>query len=132
MKKDEILKKLRLESGKLTLIVNAPEDFLNLLDPVTFDTTVQKRKEGKYEFVQVFGTLSAELEKRVMQNTGVGKYDCIFWVCYPKRGGKIKSDIKRDTVWTIAEKAGLRCVTQIAIDETWSALRIRPPEKVGK
>jgi hypothetical protein len=132
MKRDDIFRKLRLEPGKLTLIVNAPQEFFNILDTGTVDTALQKGKKGKYEFVQVFGTLSAELEKLVIQIAGAGKYDCIFWVCYPKGSGKINSDIKRDAVWKIAEKAGFRCVSQIAIDETWSALRLRPPEKVGK
>ena len=44
----------------------------------------------------------------------------------------IKTDIRRDSVWTALEKAGLHPVSQVAIDETWSALRGRPPEMVGK
>ena len=62
----------------------------------------------------------------------VGKYDCLFWACYPKGGGQIKSDIKRDTVWKAFDLIGLQAVSQIAIDETWSALRARPAEMVGK
>jgi thiamine transporter ThiT len=50
----------------------------------------------------------------------------------PKGGGKIKSDINRNVVWEIAEIVGMQCVTQIAIDETWSAMRCRPKERVGK
>ena len=45
---------------------------------------------------------------------------------------KIKSDIKRDKVWNAFAIANLIPVTQVAIDETWSAMRGRPGEAVGK
>jgi hypothetical protein len=45
------------------------------------------------------------------------------WICYPKGG---RSDMNRDTLWPIVAELGLRPITQVAIDETWSALRFRP------
>jgi hypothetical protein len=45
------------------------------------------------------------------------------WICYPKGG---RADINRDTLWPMLTPYGLRPITQIAIDETWSALRFRP------
>jgi hypothetical protein len=60
-----------------------------------------------------------------------GKYDCVFWASYPKGTGKIKSDIKRETVWKAFELIGQEAVTQVAIDDTWSVLRARPYDKVG-
>jgi hypothetical protein len=56
----------------------------------------------------------------------------MFWACYPKGKGKIKYDLNRDSVWPALALAGLCPVSQIAIDETWSALRGRDPELVGK
>jgi hypothetical protein len=46
-----------------------------------------------------------------------------FWVAYPKAN---RSDINRDTLWPIVAEYGLRPVTQVAIDDIWSALRFRP------
>jgi hypothetical protein len=45
------------------------------------------------------------------------------WVAYPKGN---RTDINRDTIWAILAEHGMRPVTQVAIDETWSALRFRP------
>ena len=42
----------------------------------------------------------------------------------------MKTDITRDRGWEPVTAGGLRPVTQIAIDETWSALRWRPIELV--
>jgi len=61
-----------------------------------------------------------------------GKKDCLFWACYPKGLGKLKYDLNRDTVWKALSMANLRPVSQIAINEKWSALRGRDPELVGK
>jgi hypothetical protein len=57
----------------------------------------------------------------------------LFWLSSPKKTGKIASDLSRDIVWELMKvmDTGLRPVTQISIDETWSALRFRPTEKVG-
>lgn len=46
------------------------------------------------------------------------------WVAYPKGG---RTDIDRDSLWPIvADRTGMRPITQVALDETWSALRFRP------
>ena len=127
-----ILKKLRVDKTSKLLIINAPENYLELFSAQTFDTVFQPAKKGEYDFVQVFGVNQTELDQLVLQVKGAGKYDCIFWACYPKGGGKIKSDLKRDTVWATLELIGLRPVSQIALDETWSALRGRPHEKVKR
>jgi hypothetical protein len=45
------------------------------------------------------------------------------WVAYPKGN---RTDINRDTLWPILTEYGMRPITQIAVDEVWSALRFRP------
>jgi hypothetical protein len=46
-----------------------------------------------------------------------------FWVAYPKAN---RADINRDTLWPIVAEYGMRPVTQVAVDDVWSALRFRP------
>jgi hypothetical protein len=128
----EIEKKIRLLPDSLILILNAPTEYLALMSKLQVETESEQSKIGKYDFVQIFGTERSALEQMVKKYYESGKYDCLFWICYPKGGGKIKSDINRKVVWEIADSVGMNCVTSIAIDETWSALRCRPKEKVGK
>ena len=47
----------------------------------------------------------------------------VLWIAYPKAN---RTDINRDTLWPILAELGVRPITQVAIDETWSALRFRP------
>jgi hypothetical protein len=48
-----------------------------------------------------------------------------------EKSSGIESDLTRDEGWAPLFDAGLRPVRQIAIDDTWSALRFRRVEHVG-
>jgi len=132
MDKEAVFKKLKFGIAENSLVVNAPEEFLETLKGADFDTFPVDSKLGKYGFVQVFASSQAEMEELIKSVAKAGKYDCLFWACYPKGKRKLKYDLNRDSVWPALALAGLRPVSQIAIDEKWSALRGRDPELVGK
>ena len=46
-----------------------------------------------------------------------------FWIAYPKG---TRTDVNRDSLWPILAEHGFRPISQVALDETWSALRFRP------
>ncbi len=54
----------------------------------------------------------------------------LLWFTYPKKSSKVQTDITRDVGWNSLSAAGLRPVTQIAVDDIWSALRFRPEADV--
>jgi hypothetical protein len=84
-----------------------------------------------FDFVQLFVRSIAELEELAPSALKSINFDGLLWFCYPKQSSKIKTDINRDSGWNVVKQAGLRPVTQVAIDDTWSALRFRPVERVG-
>ena len=49
----------------------------------------------------------------------------ILWVAYPKLSSKLAADLSRDMIHALALKHSLDTVSQIAIDEDWSALRLK-------
>jgi hypothetical protein len=49
----------------------------------------------------------------------------ILWVAYPKLTSKLAADLSRDVIHELAPKHGLDTVSQIAIDDDWSALRLK-------
>ena len=112
--------------------MNAPVEFIALLTDMPHDTQMVPEKLGAYNFIAVFGSTTQELKQHLQAVSDAGTYDGLFWACYPKGTGKIKSDLKREVVWRLVNQLNLQCVTQIAIDETWSALRARPATAVGK
>lgn len=50
----------------------------------------------------------------------------VLWLAYPKGSARRKADVNRDTLWPVVQESGWRPVRQVALDETWSAMRFRP------
>lgn len=131
METTSLIKKLRIQPGQSLLVLNAPEGYISALGQLPKGIEVKDAPDGGFDFVQVFVKSISELEKQAPVAIKAVKYDGLLWICYPKQSSGIKTDINRDTGWYVVQKAGLRPVTQIAIDDTWSALRFRPGERVG-
>ena len=49
----------------------------------------------------------------------------IIWLAYPKLTSSLAADLSRDVIHKLAPKHGLDTVSQIAIDDDWSALRLK-------
>jgi hypothetical protein len=41
-------------------------------------------------------------------------------------GEKLLNNVNRDTLWPILSDHGFRLISQVAVDDIWSALRFRP------
>jgi hypothetical protein len=125
-------KKLLLKPGVRALILNAPPKYLKLLDDLPEDAVLDTRIDGQYAFVHLFVGNQAELAEFASLALGALQYDGLLWISYPKLSSKVATDLTRDHGWEPIIGRGLQGVTQIAIDETWSALRFRPSERIGK
>ncbi|MEA1617768.1 hypothetical protein SOQ14_02455 [Erythrobacter sp. T5W1-R] len=77
-----------------------------------------------------FARNAAELEEAAAQVAANYMAGGHLWLCYPKKSGRIKSDITRDVGWEPIHALGLLGVRQIALDEDWSALRFRFKEEI--
>ncbi len=131
MANGSLIKKLRLQAGDQALILNAPPGYIDSLGEPPAGVQISEDGQGPFDFVHIFVTNSQELERLWPMATAAVKYDSLFWISYPKRSAKVESDLSRDVIWKWTTGTGLRPVTQISIDEVWSALRFRPAEKVG-
>lgn len=125
-------KKLRIQPGQRMLILNAPGRYLEELGPLPEEVEVAQTPEGKFDFVHVFVKNVAELERLGLVGIDAVVHDGLLWISYPKKSSKVTTDLTRDVGWDVVAEAGLRPVTQVSINDTWSALRFRPVERVGK
>lgn len=82
--------------------------------------------------VLAFATTMADLERLVPAAIVAVVRDGPLWIAYPKGGSGVATDLKRDVVPPVLAVRGYRPVAQIALDATWSALRFRPAEAVGR
>jgi hypothetical protein len=126
----ELAQKLLIKPDARVQLLNAPIGYAKKLGPLPAGATVID-KRGKADVVIAFVRDGGEL-KRLAPSFGALEDEAVLWVCYPKGGTQAGTDLDRDTLHAAMEKHELAGVTLIALDETWSAMRFRAPEDVGR
>jgi len=122
----DTIKKLKFKDNGVVL--NAPATIEAALVQLGFKTTLDKKSSNTLVFVNN----NKEYLHFLRNNLKNIEPDSVLWFAYPKGTSKIKTDINRDTIRVTGEEFGITTVTAVSIDDTWSALRFRPIEKVGK
>lgn len=128
----KLAQKLRLHTVKRALILNAPPGYLSVLGDIPEEIQIEDEPVGCFDFAHLFVKDRQELDQHIETLLQAITYDGILWISYPKGSSGVKTDINRDSLWKILVDKGIRPVTQVSIDEVWSALRFRPSEVVGK
>ena len=128
MKINPTVKKLGLKPGMRALVIAAPSGYLKSLAPLPEGVVISEAMDGTHEFVQFFATRKSDIEKSSTKLLKTAVPGALVWITYPKKTSGVESDLSREAVWAAMEGTGWRPVSQIAIDEVWSALRFRPTE----
>jgi hypothetical protein len=124
-----IAKKLQIKPGKNWLFYNAPDNYLAALEPLPNDVTATFSPGGNIDGVQMFVVDSADLAKSLRVVVPLLRPDTVIWATYPKKASGIKTDLEMTKSWDEATKYSLRPVASAAIDENWTAIRLRPEEQ---
>jgi hypothetical protein len=77
---------------------------------------------GEASTAIVFADEAAALRAILAEHAGELAGPQAFWVAYPKAN---RADINRDSLWPILSEHGMRPISQVAVDDVWSALRFR-------
>jgi hypothetical protein len=80
---------------------------------------------GAADAVVAFARNKAELDTVAAPAIEAARQDKLAWIAYPK-AGKLGTDLNRDVLAALLTARGVQPVRQVAIDDTWSALRFRP------
>jgi Protein of unknown function (DUF3052) len=112
--------KLQLKPGQSVAIVNAPKDAALELagHPIT-----ERRAEA--DAVIVYCANQAQLEDLSDDFVPSASGDALTWVAYPK-AGQLGTVLTRDVLAELVKAKGVQPVRQVALDDIWSALRLRP------
>jgi hypothetical protein len=132
MNGSELVKKMFIKPGYRMLVINPPPGYLDRLDPDAHGVELAVKSHQKCDVVHLFAKTSMELDQNFPGAFQALKQDGIFWISYPKRSSSIETDLTRDTGWKVVYDAGFRPVTQVSIDENWSAVRFRVPEHTSE
>jgi len=122
--------KLNLKDQPEILVVNAPPSFEPELAGLR--TVAVKRRPAEVKqiaFSLAFVTTQKELDALSTTIAKKAAGDAVVWFAYPKGSSKkYKCELNRDTGWKALGEAGFEPVRMVAIDEDWSAVRLRRVE----
>ncbi len=113
-----IFEKMRFKSGQTVCILYPPEIFGTDRPGSAADASTDL-----FDFILVFVYGKGEFEQKLTEALSKRAKDGLFWIAYPKGSGKIKTDINRDILWDLSLPFGIHPVSQVSLDETWSAVR---------
>lgn len=107
------------------MVLGAPPGFLKLLEPFPEGARRLPALRGKVDVLMAFVRTRREALAMVGKwKRGLAK-DGILWICYPKPTSPSAGEVSRDVLWKAMEPHGLRPVSMVAIDATWSGMRFK-------
>lgn len=127
-----LAQKLRIRAGQRLRLINAPGDFMALLDPIPGTVTEVARgaAEQWHCFVKNRQQLS-QVWPKIWKQLRTGD---LVWLYYPKGNSGIQTDLTRDKGWDILDEhmPELQWNNLISLNETWSGAGLRRLEAGSK
>lgn len=126
MAEKPVLQKLLLKPGARAAVLHAPPEYASVLEQLPAGVQLCTSLDGgPFDFVHVFLTRRDDVLREASDLRAALKPGGILWLSYPK-GKAMPTDLNRDIVHSTVQQVGFDTVSQVAIDETWSAMRLKP------
>jgi hypothetical protein len=125
MPESQLARKLQIKPHSRVLLLDAPDGYLHELGEMPEGVEIAHRAKGHYDVAQVFAANQADALRRAQDALKALKPGGALWVCWPKQSAHIETDLNRDILFRTMQPLGLQAVSNIAINETWSALRFK-------
>ena len=113
--------KLGIKPGFKVLLADAPAGFAASLDPLPAGAILTTAVEP-VEVILLFVTSLAGLGEALPDLKPLLRRGGLFWIAWRKGG---VGEVTRDNMWPIAGSFGLQPVSNVAVNEEWSALRFK-------
>jgi hypothetical protein len=133
-----LARKLGITDGALVALLDAPESFPALLEPLPAGVELRRRARGPVDVVVLFAASRARLRRRFGTAVGAIAADGGLWVAWPKKAAAVATDLDFEFVQRLGLDAGLVDNKVAAIDATWTSVRFvvrvadRPAWRAGR
>jgi hypothetical protein len=125
MSEKSVAQKLGLKPGRILLVRHAPAPICKMLGAVPDGAEITEAATGRFPLVLVFAKDRAAMIKELPGCKSKLEPGGALWVAYAKETSSKATDINRDSIREYVAAIGLDTVSQIAIDDDWSALRLK-------
>jgi bifunctional DNA-binding transcriptional regulator/antitoxin component of YhaV-PrlF toxin-antitoxin module len=119
-----LAKKLGIKEGSKVLLIEEPENYQALLQPLPASVSFAKQASQAIDLVHLFATRKEELQKHLASLRKRLRADASVWVSWPKKSSKAPTNITEDTIREVALPLGFVDIKVCAVSEVWSGLKI--------
>jgi len=117
-----LAKKLGIRPGTAVALLEAPEGFERVLDPLPPDVEIRRGARGRASLVLLFAMSMHDMRKRFATAARLLDQGGSVWIAWPKKASGIATDLNETAVRSFGLAAGWVDYKICAIDETWSGL----------
>ena len=117
-------RKLGIKPESRLAFVDAPPEFLGLLEPLPEGVRLMKRVHPPLDLIVLFVDERASLVERFNRLRDSLVPSGALWVAWPKRSSGVATDVTENVVRDVALERGLVDTKVCAISEVWSGLRL--------
>jgi Protein of unknown function (DUF3052) len=115
-----VVERLQIKGERRLAVVGAP---------AVVDNKIGVKKQrcdiSKADVILLFAADRRQLHSALPGMLEKAAKDAIIWIAYPKLTSTLAGDLSRNLIHALAAKSGLDTVSQIAIDDDWSAMRVK-------
>src|SRR5262245_29179871 len=119
-----LAKKLGIKEGFVVCGVNAPADYLEILEPLPANVDFLDKPKKGVDLVHIFTSSQTELQKSLSAAVRQIKQDGSIWVSWYKKAAKLPTEITEDSIREAAFPLGLVDIKVCAVDDKWSGLKL--------
>jgi len=120
MSEKSVAERLQLKGTRRLAVLNADEGLDHAIGAMD-----KRAAQAEARIVVLALTDQADFNARVPAVMAAINPDSILWLAYPKLTSARAGDLNRDIIHARSPALGLTTVGQIAIDATWSAMRMK-------
>ncbi len=119
-----LAKKLGIKQESRVLVLHAPPDFAESLEPLPLQVTVEFEATWQEDVIVAFFTSADELASSIPSLIKSLSVDGGLWIAWPKRTSKVPTDITEDLLRVLFLDVTPMVDNKVcAISEVWSGLR---------
>ena len=119
-----LAKKLGIHPGFRVKTVNAPPDYIDLLQPLPDRVIISSRLRGPVDICHLFAKRHARLDDQLRKALSVIPRNGTIWVSWPKKASGVTGDVDGNVIRGAAFRLGLVDVKVCAVNEIWSGLKL--------
>jgi hypothetical protein len=117
-------RKLGIAAGAELLLIDAPDDYRQLVDPLPHGVRLVNRLSSRTRMVHLFATRERDLRRALMRLRPRIGTDAVVWVSWPNKTSRVATDITEDTIREVALPLGFVDVKVCAVTDVWSGLKL--------